>query len=238
MDPSASLMRYLATLLQVEMTDPEPYLFDRECLVLPKYLKETLPDQIVQAFVNARWAASKALRYIRIVERNYYKRFNAMCPLRCPKQAFAHVDSVTRLMAWKSDRFYINPTLAPTPKIDPSMLEFHVDQRTYDEFVANYVKALEQFMNEPYQEWLLAKEEVDFLIANSRLDELDRSHWHRFWDLTFLVEMNKWEGRLQGLVLPSWEGMMDNLRRLILELVESPQVALSNLHVGSGILTQ
>ena len=41
--------------------DPEPYVFDKECLVLPADLKEGLPSEITQGFIHARWAASKGL---------------------------------------------------------------------------------------------------------------------------------------------------------------------------------
>ena len=238
MNPQSDLTEYLLSLLKIQMTDPEPYLFDKDCLVLPAHLKEVLPPNVVQGFVNARWAASKALRYIRAVERNYHKRYNAMCPLGQHDRVLAHIESVGRLVAWKADKNETNPTLAPTAKIDPSTLTFYIDHRTYDDFAWNYVQLLERFLQGPYKKWLEAKKEVERSVDNANLSETDYGHWYRFWNLTFLVEMNKWEGHLQGLLLPSWEEMVDSLRHLILEFVESPDVVLSDLYRSSGIMMQ
>lgn len=238
MNPQSDLTQYPLSLLKIQMTDPEPYLFDKDCLVLPAHLKEVLPPNVVQGFVNARWAASKALRYIRAVERNYHKRYNAMCPLGQHDRVLAHIESVARLVAWKTDKSETNPTLAPTAKIDPSTLTFHIDHRTYDDFAWNYVKLLERFLQGPYNKWLEAKKEVERSVDNANLSETDYGHWYRFWNLTFLVEMNKWEGRLQGLLLPSWEEMVDSLRHLILEFVESPHVVLSDIYRSSGMMVQ
>lgn len=238
MNPQSDLTQYLLSLLRIQMTDPEPYLFDKDCLVLPAHLKEVLPPNVVQGFVNARWAASKALRYIRAVERNYHKRYNAMCPLGQHDRVLAHIESVGRLVAWKADKNEANPTLAPTAKIDPSTLTFHIDHRTYDDFAWNYVQLLERFLQGPYNKWLEAKKEVERSVDNANLSEKDYGHWYRFWNLTFLVEMNKWEGHLQGLLLPSWEEMVDSLRHLILEFVESPDVVLSDLYRSSGMMMQ
>lgn len=245
MDPTSNLTQYLLSLLKIEMPEPEPYLFDKDCLVLPAALKQSLPSDVIQAFVHARWAASNALRYIKVVEKNYNKRYNAMCPLNSPEQSLAHIDSISRIMAWKSDHnnHYnssnsgnSNPTSAPTNKIDPSTLNIYVDQRTYDEFAWNYVQLLERFIEEPYRLWLEAKADVNSRVANANLDEMEYSYWHRFWDLTFLVEMQKWEGRIRGLVLPSWEEMIHHLRQLILEYVDSPHIVLKDIYDRSGIL--
>lgn len=238
MHPKSGITEYFLSLLKIQMVDPEPYLFDKGCLVLPTYLKQILPGDIVQGFIHARWAASKSLRSIHVIEKNYHKRYYAMCPLSEPERVFAHIESVSRLVAWRSDHNHTNPTLAPTAKIDPTTLKFHIDQHTYDKFARSYTTLLEWFIEEPYKRWLEAKQEVDARVRKANLSEMEYGHWHRFWDLTFLVEMNKWEGRLEGLILPSWEEMMDNLHRLILEFVESPQDALTDLSVGSGLMTQ
>lgn len=229
---------YLLGLLQIQIMDPEPYLFDKECLVLPAHLKLCLPSEIVQGFIHARWAASKALRFIKIVEKNYNKRYYAMCPLTTPDRVLAHVESVSRLVTWKSDYNHTNPTLAPTAKIDPNTLSFRIDHRAYDQFARNYIKLLEQFIDGPHKRWIEAKQELDARVKNANLNATDYDDWYRFWGLTFLVEMNKWEGRLEGLVLPSWEEIMDSLCHLILELVESPQDALTDLFVENGLMTQ
>ena len=236
--PKSGVNEYLLSLLKVQMLDPEPYLFDKDCIVLPAYLKQTLPGDIVQGFIHARWAASKALRSIRAIEKNYHKRYFTMCPLIEPARVLAHIEPVSRLLAWKSDHNHTNPTLAPTAKLDPTTLKFHVDQRTYDEFARGYVALLERFIEEPYKRWLEAKREVDARVRKANLSEMEYGRWHRFWDLTFLAEMNKWEGRLEGLLLPSWEEAMDSLYGLILEFVESPQDVLMDLSVGSGLMTQ
>lgn len=218
--------------------DPEPYLFDRECLVLPADLKQRLPSEITQGFIHARWAASKALHLIKIVERNYNKRYYAMCPHTTSDRLFAHIDSVSRLATWKSDYNHTNPTLAPTSKIDPNSLSFRIDHRAYDEFARKYIDLLEYFINGPHKRWIEAKQELNARVENANLNSTDYDNWHRFWSLTFLVEMNKWEGRLEGLVLPSWEEIMDDLCRLIMELVESPQDALTDLFVENGLMIQ
>lgn len=220
------------------MMEPEPYLFDKECLVLPADLKQCLPSEITQGFIQARWAASKALHLIKVVERNYNRRYYAMCPHTSPDRVFAHVESVTRLVTWKSDYNHTNPTLAPTAKIDPNTLSFCIDHRAYDQFACEYITLLEKFINEQYRRWIEAKRELDARVKRANLNATDFDNWNRFWSLTFLVEMNKWEGRLEGLVLPSWEEIMDNLCRLILEFVESPQGALTHLFVENGLMLQ
>lgn len=218
--------------------DPEPYVFDKECLVLPADLKEGLPSEITQGFIHARWAASKALHQIKVVERNYNRRYYAMCPHTSSERVFAHVESVTRLVTWESDYNDTNPTLAPAAKIDPNTLSFCIDHRSYDQFARDYIKLLEKFINGPYRRWVEAKHELDTRVKLANLNATDYDNWNRFWSLTFLVEMNKWEGRLEGLVLPSWEEIMDSLCRLILALVEYPQDALTDLFIENGLMLQ
>ncbi|ODM20593.1 hypothetical protein SI65_03646 [Aspergillus cristatus] len=235
-----SVMKFISVLIKVEMPQTELYLFDKDCLVLPPTLKQSLPSDIVQAFNNARWAASHALQYIKVVERNYNKRFNAMCPLNNPELALNHIGSVSRLLGRRNRNntnfSNFDPTLAPAAKLDPSTIKLTVDQRTYDEYAKKYIELLEGFLENPYRLWLEAKADVESRVANANFDEMQYSYWHRFWDLTFLVEMQKWEGRLQGLILPSWEEVMDDLRRIVLECVDSPHSVLKDTYDRSGIL--
>lgn len=235
-----SVTKFISALTKIEMPQTELYLFDKDCLVLPPTLKQSLPSDIIQAFNNARWAASHALQYIKAVERNHNKRFNAMCPLNNAEQALNHIGSVSRLMArrTRNNNNFANfdPTLAPDAKLDPSTIKLTVDQRTYDEYAQKYIELLEGFLENPYRLWLEAKADVESRVANANFDEMQYSYWHRFWDLTFLVEMQKWEGRLQGLILPSWEEVMDDLRRVVLECVDSPHAVLKDTYDRSGIL--
>lgn len=235
-----SVMKIISTLINIEMPQTELYLFDKDCLVLPPTLKQSLPSDIIQAFNTARWAASHALQYIKVVERNYNKRFNAMCPLNNTELALNHIGSVSRLLGRRNRNntnfANFDPTLAPAAKLDPSTIKLTVDHRTYDEYAQKYVELLEGFLENPYRLWLEAKANVESRVANANFDEMQYSHWHRFWDLTFLVEMQKWEGRLQGLILPSWEEVMNELRMIVLECVDSPHVVLKDTYDRSGIL--
>lgn len=212
------------------------YIFDKDSLVLPSWLKSITPKAALTALHEVREAATIAFNGLKALELKHSARHKAMCPTTHPLQHALHADSVDRLINWATDMKPHNPTLAPAPKLSPYVLQFHVDQRAYDAFVEEYTRCLEEYVMGPYADWLRAKANLDDVVERSDMNELNLHQWRRWWEGEFLGEMAKWEERLEELVLPSWEEIVDEMYRLILERVDDAVVALGGgFGVGSGL---
>ncbi|KAI9927636.1 hypothetical protein ASPWEDRAFT_186958 [Aspergillus wentii DTO 134E9] len=216
-------------------TTRQPYIFDKENLVLPLHLRAIIPRKAYDAFSHACQAASEAFRALKIVESRHAYRFRAMCSRANSTHYEKHVESIRCLLDWTQNDGVYNPTLAPSPKISADVLHFHVDQRTYDAYVVEYAYMLESFISVPYRNWLKAKVTLERTISSSGMSEMDQCQWRRWWNSAFLAEMAKWESRVEGLVVPSWEEIIDEVYQAILERVDSAKPLVDSFYVNSGI---
>ncbi|KNG82767.1 hypothetical protein ANOM_008515 [Aspergillus nomiae NRRL 13137] len=203
------------------------YGFQKENLDIPAHLVTIIPTALRDAFYRARFIAGRAFRYLEYIEIRQANRYQAMCP-RTSRNYYSHQMSVLRLFSWRHDYHWRNPTLAPTEKLDPAILCFHIDQSAYQSYQAVFAKYQDAFMSGPFRVWHDAKRAVEATAAKSNLSEVEQRMWNQFWRVNFLGEMQKWESRATALAIPSWEEIVDELYDAILECVEGAEDMLAN----------
>ncbi|KAE8383363.1 hypothetical protein BDV26DRAFT_287560 [Aspergillus bertholletiae] len=207
------------------------YSFQEEHLDIPTHLKTTIPTELRDAFYRARFIAGRTFRGLEYLEISQANRYQAMCP--CTNiNYYRHQTSVLRLFSWHHDYHWRDPTLAPTEKLDPAILCFHIDQSAYQSYQAIFAKHREAFMSGLFLAWDNAKRAMEAIAAKVRLSEIERRMWNQFWHISFLGEMQKWESRALALSLPSWEEIIDELYDAILECVEGADDMLANATRG------
>lgn len=216
------------------MVCPKPqYIFDKEKIKLPHHLQSLLPQNAHQMLLKVVDDASRAFRYLRTMEDYRDERYRTMCPRNSYTSYHMHADSVARLFSWSTDHKPNDPTLAPTPKLSPDILHFNVNQMSYDEYMRDYTVRLERFLCGPYHNWRISKKNLEKLVANSGLNQMEHQEFLGWWRSTFMAEMAKWEDRLAGLLLPSWEEVVDDVYKAILERVNIGTSTINEFHIGS-----
>ncbi|KAF7594527.1 hypothetical protein BBP40_008974 [Aspergillus hancockii] len=208
------------------------YWFQKDRLEIPPHLKSIVPAELREAFERAKSTAAQTLKILDYLELRHANRFQEMCPPSNPNYR-KHQLSVLRLFSWRHDYHWRSPTLAPTEKLDPNLLGFHIEQSTYQNFVAMFTKNLVWFRSGPYLAWYKAKRVVEETAVESKLSNMDRRMWNHFWHVHFLGEMQKWEYRAKALEIPSWEEAVDELYVAILECVDGAEM-LANESRSAG----
>lgn len=200
------------------------YIFDMQNIRLPNHLYNICPKPLLDALQNVRHVASGTFAALKHVERQYNKRFYRMCPRDSEHEKhhyYIHVESVRRLFNWKADHEPCCPTLAPSMKLSPFMLHFHVEEAAYAMYAAEYARLRMEYLDGPHRVWIDATGEVfDKLEAvGAEFSEMEMRQFCRWWG-SFLREMRKWEDRFDELVLPSWKEIVEELYDAIEERVE------------------
>lgn len=212
----------------------QQYIFDIEKIKLPCYLQTVLTRESHLMLQKVVDDASLAFRYLKDMEKLRDERYRAMCSRRELSRYIMHAESVDRLFSWGQDHKPHDPALAPPAKISPYVLRFHVDQHAYDEFVERYNKALNSYLNYPYQRWRDSKKMLERMVAKSGVTKIGREAFLRWWRETFLAEMAKWEDRLAGLFPPTWEEVVDDVYFAILERVDIGTSTVDEFYIGSA----
>lgn len=209
------------------------YGFQQENLNIPSHLETIIPAELRTAFYRARYIAGQTFRNLEYLEICQANRYQAMCP-RASVNYYNHQVSVLRLFSWRHDYHWRNPTLAPTEKLDPAILRFHIDQSAYQSYQAIFAKYQEAFMSGHFLAWHNVKRAVEATTAKSNLSEMEQRMWNQFWHVSFLGEMQEWESRVMTLAIPSWEEIVDEFYNAILECVEGAEDMLANTAHGNA----
>jgi hypothetical protein len=212
----------------------QQYIFDKEKIKLPPHLQTVLTHDARVMLQEVVENASVAFCQLKSMEKLRDQRYRAMCSRRDHSRYFIHAESVDRLFSWGQDHKPHDPVLAPPAKISPDVLHFHVNHRAYDEYKREYTNALERYLTNPYQLWRDSKKKLEQLVAKSGISEMNHESFLCWWRDTFLAEMAKWEDRLAGLLLPSWEEVVDDVYFAILERVEVGSSAVNEFYIGSS----
>lgn len=207
------------------------YEFQKEHLDIPAHLETIIPAELRTAFYRAKYIAGQTFRQLEYLEIRQANRYQAMCPPTSINY-YNHQMSVLRLFSWRHDYHWRNPTLAPTEKLDPAILCFHIDQSAYQSYQTIFTKYQETFMSGHFLAWHNIKRAVDATVAKSKLNDVEKRMWNQFWHTNFLGEMQKWESRAMALAIPSWEEIVDELYNAILECVEGAEDMLANAAHG------
>lgn len=203
--------------LEMDQKDIRDYTLDHVSFRVPGWLQA--PGELQQAQIGLLRRAIQAIDAMKLLMERRETRYYALCSEDLEVQYGVHKTSIDRLLQWKLDWNAENPTLAPTDKIPRDGLHFHLDPISYATFTLNYIDQVEAFMAGPYSTWTKYKSQVQHM-ASRIMGDLDYLAWRHWWDNTFLQAMWKWESCLEGLIIPSWEEVVDEIYLLVLERVE------------------
>lgn len=193
------------------------YRYNSKDFELPSWLK--VPRELVQAMESLHQRACIAIKSMRDIMTYRDKRYNALCPGNVGLIYDMHTYSIKRLLEWKEQSDPEDPTLAPAAKIPRQTLKFTLDPHYYNRFCNWYLDLVKNFMVGPYSAYTQSKFQVS-ILASQLLDQYAYGEWRHWWDGTFAPAMWKWEACLEGLILPTWEEIIDDVFLMILDRVE------------------
>ncbi|KAJ5770610.1 uncharacterized protein N7511_002661 [Penicillium nucicola] len=161
-------------------------------------------------------------------------RFFEMCPRKAGLMYQMHVSSIKRLLEWKEIWNHIDPTLSVSTKIPREALRFCVDELAYSRFTADYTEKIHILMSGAFQEWRGARMATDHLacrLMNHNKEEYCK--WRKWFDGEFTAHMWEWENCLNGLLMPTWEEVIDDLFLMIHDRVEDAEELAETFHIRS-----
>ncbi|KAJ5143235.1 uncharacterized protein N7515_002022 [Penicillium bovifimosum] len=208
------------------------YTFDASAFTVPSWT--ILPPEVHAAMAELRYKAITAvfsMKSLMTTRNNCY--FN-LCPDPPESVAYQmHQSSIRRLLDWQEDRDPLDPTFAPAHKIPRTSLHFSVDHIAYGRFAMEYTNRLAAYMAGPFQDWRQYRSEVEHiafrLMSNNKHNYAE---WRAWWNGQFADDMFKWETCLDGLVLPTWEEIIDDVYLMIIDRVEDAQELANSFHFG------
>lgn len=195
------------------------YHFNENDFELPSWLK--VPTEMHDALKTIRNLACIAIKSMREIMIFRDKRYNALCPGELGLIYDMHTYSIKRLLEWREQSDPNDPTLAPAPKIPRDSLKFTLDPQHYQRFTEWYHDTVKNFLIGPYGTYRQAKHRLSITAAHA-LDEHAYLEWRHWWDSSFVPAMWKWEACLEGMILPTWEEVIDDVFLMILDRVENP----------------
>lgn len=207
------------------------YVYDARLFKLPNWLQ--VPPEIHTAQNELHKSGLHAINCMRALMAVRDTRYNALCPETVGVTYHVHVSSMNRLREWKEDMDTFNKTLAPAPKIPREALSFHVDPLNYGLFTDKYLQAVHEFMGGPYQAWRDKKSQVESLAARLIDNNFHYMEWRRWWQDSFIDEMWKWEVCTEGLIMPTWEDIIDEVYLLIIDRVEDAEDLAESFSVST-----
>jgi hypothetical protein len=208
------------------------YAFDASAFAVPKWI--ILPPEVRDGIFELRFkamAAVFAMKSLMITHDSCYYQLCSETPESVVYQV--HQASMRRLLEWKEDWDFVDPTPAAAHKIPRASLQFSVDSIAYGKFTLEYTNRIAAYMAGPFQHWRQYRTEVEHLAF--RLmghKKTDYDEWRAWWDGQFAVAMWKWESCLEGLVLPTWEEIIDDVYLMITDRVEDAQELANSFQIG------
>ncbi|KAL1861044.1 hypothetical protein Plec18167_003671 [Paecilomyces lecythidis] len=211
------------------------FVFDRHNLAVPPHLQPITPKKVHEELRKVREIATVTFNYLKKLDQLYHARFYHMCPKTDLAQYYLHRESIDRLLSWEKDvvhpylqaaaqkhRYRILPLMAPTAKIPPFILHFHIEEEEYTAFQEEYSRLRMTYLRGPYLRWIDAKSNMEKVLqtCETEMGDMDYRAWRRWWDCIFLREMDKWENRAQEIKMPSWNEIVKELYGLIQEKVD------------------
>ncbi|KAL5335929.1 hypothetical protein BJX70DRAFT_401122 [Aspergillus crustosus] len=235
--PSLSLSPLPRTPLN-ESILPQKFMFDRETLILPPYLKAVLDENLHAAFNKCRLTAAKAFWAMRTLNDQRQMRFKYLCPTDDYLRLAAHCNAVNRLVLWREDYNTTNPTLAPTPKLSRASVAMYLSREAYETWAGEYNQALTKYMDEEFQEHRICKANFELAIEmaknNGSLSLSDALLLGIFFHEEFLPAMRQWERCVALLGLPAYETLVDELFWVVVEAVEGGEVLVERVYGSLG----
>ena len=158
-------------------------------------------------------------------------RYNALCPVISGYIYELHASSMKLLLQWREDWAPTDPSLAPSAKIPREALSFYFDPNHYAKWTSWYITQIEEYMSGPFSAYRACLTNVEFMAARL-LNELDYKIWRSWWDSTFKPEMFKWESCLEGLIMPTYEEVIDDIYLMVIDRVENAEDLVNMLNAS------
>lgn len=187
------------------------YTSDPNAFTIPQWI--LAPPELRDAMFQLHYKATVAIFGMQSLMVARDNRYFKMCPEGIDSMTYRmHRSSMVRLLEWKEDWDSMDPTLSSAAKIPRETLQFYVDSIAYGSFVYEYTNRIDIFMGGAFREWRQMRAEVEHL-AFRLMGHMKHNYgeWRAWWDGKFADDMWKWEVCLEGLVLPTWEEIIDDV---------------------------
>ncbi|KAJ5295324.1 hypothetical protein N7508_010145 [Penicillium antarcticum] len=206
------------------------YRFNEMDFVLPTWVH--VPAEVRNGLADIRkkvMVTVTLMKQLMLIRNN---RFFEICPTRSGALHQVHVLSVKRLLEWKERWDQIDPTLSVSVKIPCETLRFCVDEFAYARFTTDYTEKIHTLMSGAFQQWRAACHAVSHLSCRLMVGkEQDYLDWRKWFDGEFTAHMREWENCLKGLVLPTWEEVIDDLFLMIHDRVEDAEELAETFYI-------
>ncbi|KAJ5788229.1 hypothetical protein N7457_003219 [Penicillium paradoxum] len=208
------------------------YTGDSKAFVIPGWI--LVPPEVRDAMLHLEYRATVAIFSMKSLMVMRDSRYFEMCPSDKDSASYKmHKASMQRLLEWKEDWDILDPTLATSAKIPRESLRFCVDSIAYGRYISEYTTRIDLFMSGPYQHWRQMRIEVEhlaFRLMGHKKHEYEE--WRTWWDGKFANDMWEWDSCLEGLVLPLWEEVVDDVYLMIKDRVEEPEGLARSFHIS------
>ncbi|KAJ5591576.1 uncharacterized protein N7459_001945 [Penicillium hispanicum] len=194
------------------------------------------PPELHAAMPNLAKRALQAINAMQELRGLRDNRYNALCPISLGFTYDMHASSVKRLLEWREDWVPNDPSLAPSVKIPREALSFYLDPNNFATFASWYTHKVELYLRGPYSVYRSFLLDIEYLAARL-INEVDYKEWRKWWDGTFKPEMFKWETCLEGLVIPTYEEVIDDVYLMVIDRVEDAQQLVDSLSVSHSPAT-
>ncbi|KAJ5964779.1 uncharacterized protein N7479_004655 [Penicillium vulpinum] len=209
------------------------YKFEPNAFIIPQWI--LAPPEVRNAMTTLQYKAMVAIYGMKSLMVTRDSRYFELCPKKpCSIAYQLHQSSMRRLLEWKEDWDFDNPTLAAAAKIPRDSLQFCVDPIAYGRFTYEYTDKIDVFMSGAFQSWRQLRDEVGHLAYRLMSHRpYDYKEWRGWWEGKFAHEMWKWEVCLEGLILPTWEEIIDDVYLMISDRVENAQDLANSFYISS-----
>lgn len=209
------------------------YTTNPNVFIIPSWI--ILPPEVRDAMVHLEGKATLAIlgmKSLMVLRDNRYFR---MCPEDIDPTVYkVHISSMRRLLEWRENWDMVDQTLATAAKIPREILHFYVDSIAYGRFASEYATKVDDFMRGPFQIWRQSRIEVEhlaFRLMGHMRYQYDE--WRAWWEGQFATEMWEWESCLEGLILPPWEEVIDDVYLMIKDRVEDSEELAHSFHISN-----
>ncbi|KAJ5824548.1 hypothetical protein N7447_006888 [Penicillium robsamsonii] len=213
------------------------YTFEPNVFIVPQWI--LAPPEVRHALNTLQYKAMVAIYDMKSLMLIRDNRYFQLCPQNTGSVIHQlHQSSINRLLEWKEDWTFIDPTLASAAKIPRDSLHFCVDSIAYGKFTCEYTRKIDEFMSGSFQSWRQLRAEIGHLAYRLMSDNPHGyEEWRVWWEGKFADDMWKWEVCLEGLILPTWEEIIDDVYLMIHDRVEDAQDLANSFYISSPVLT-
>ncbi|KAJ5365163.1 hypothetical protein N7517_008049 [Penicillium concentricum] len=212
------------------------YTFEPNAFIVPQWI--LAPPEVRDALITLQYKAMVAIYDMKSLMLIRDNRYFQLCPKGPGTMTYQlHQSSMNRLLEWKEDWNFADPTLAAAAKIPRDSLRFCVDSIAYGKFTYTYTHKIDEFMSGSFQSWRQLRAEIGHLAYRlMSQNPHDYEEWRVWWEGKFADDMWKWEVCLECLILPTWEEIIDDLYLMIHDRVENAQDLANSFYISSPVL--